>query len=138
MIGLSQFHTPAELRDLRVRDARQRQRLGTQIAAISQATLVNLCQPQPAAGDVTRELTARGWTVHVARRLQPGADPIQAARSDWAATMTASLAVVDARGPETPPGAALITGALTTGEFPWMMANDRHPAAAGWVPADPP
>jgi nucleoside 2-deoxyribosyltransferase len=72
----------------------------------------------PAWEDVSRQLTARGWTVHVARRLQPGADPIRAARSDWAAAMTAGLAVVDARGPETPPGAALITGALAARGMP--------------------
>lgn len=72
----------------------------------------------PAWEDVSRELAARGWKIHVAGRLQPGADPIRAARSDWAAAMTAGLAVVDARGPETPPGASLITGAVMARGMP--------------------
>lgn len=81
----------------------------------------------PGWEDVSSELTARGWKVHTARRLQPGANPAQAARSDWAAAMTASLAVVDARGPETPPGAALITGALTARGMPVLAACPAAP-----------
>lgn len=81
----------------------------------------------PAWEDVSTELTARGWKVHMAHRLQPGADPVQAARSDWTAAMTASLAVVDARGPETPPGAALITGALTARGMPVLAACSAAP-----------
>lgn len=81
----------------------------------------------PAWDDVGSELTARGWTVHVAHRLQPGAATVQAARSDWAAAMTASLAVVDARGPETPPGAALITGALTARGTPVLAVCPAAP-----------
>jgi Nucleoside 2-deoxyribosyltransferase len=77
--------------------------------------------------DVSRELAARGWRVHMAHRLQPGADPVQAARSDWAAAMTASLALVDARGPETPPGAALVTGALTARGMPVLAACPAAP-----------
>jgi hypothetical protein len=81
----------------------------------------------PAWGDVSSALIARGWKVHVAHRLQPGADPVRAARSDWAAAMTASLAVVDARGPETPPGAALLTGALTARGMPVLAACPAAP-----------
>jgi hypothetical protein len=81
----------------------------------------------PAWEDVSSELTARGWMVHMAHRLQPGADPVQAPGSDWAAAMTASLAVVDARGPETPPGAALITGALTARGMPVLATCPAPP-----------
>jgi hypothetical protein len=81
----------------------------------------------PAWEDVNSGLSARGWEVHMAQRLQPGIDPVQAARSDWAAAMMASLAVVDARGPETPPGAALITGALTARGMPVLAACPAAP-----------
>ena len=81
----------------------------------------------PAWEDVSSALTARGWKVHTAHRLQPEADPVRASRSDWAAAMTASLAVVDARGPETPPGAALITGALTARGMPVLAACPAAP-----------
>lgn len=81
----------------------------------------------PAWEDVGSELTARGWAVHTVHRLQPGADPIDAARTDWAVAMTASLAVVDARGPETPPGAALLTGALTARGMPVLAVCPAAP-----------
>ena len=45
------------------------------------------------------------------------------ARADWAAARAASLAVIDARGPETPPGAALVTGACTAGGRPVLAAH---------------
>jgi hypothetical protein len=76
----------------------------------------------PAWESVADELATRGWKVHMAKRLHPGANSWQATRSDWAAAMTASLAVIDARGPEAPPGAALITGALTARGVPVLAA----------------
>ena len=72
---------------------------------------------------VADTLRVRGWTVYVAKRFQPGADTANAARADWAAARAASLAVVDARGPETPPGAALITGACTATGRPVLAAH---------------
>jgi len=72
---------------------------------------------------VAEMLRVKGWTVHVAKRLQPGAHPVNAARADWAAARAASLAVVDARGPETPPGAALVTGACAARGRPILAAH---------------
>ena len=85
-------------------------------------------EPSPYMADgmwaaVADTLRAKGWTVHVAKRLQPGADAANAARADWAAARAASLAVIDARGPETPPGAALVTGACTAGGRPVLAAH---------------
>jgi hypothetical protein len=73
-------------------------------------------EPSPYLADPMRAriagiLCARGWNVHTAHRFRAGTGTTEAARADWAAATTASLAVTDARGPETPPGAALITGA---------------------------
>lgn len=72
---------------------------------------------------VADALRAKGWTVHIARRLQPDTDTVEAARADWAAVRTASLAVIDARGPETPPGAALVTGACAATGRPVLAAH---------------
>lgn len=85
-------------------------------------------EPSPYMADdmwavVASTLRAKGWTVHVAKRLRPGADTATAARADWAAARAASLAVIDARGPETPPGAALITGACTATGRPVLAAH---------------
>ena len=85
-------------------------------------------EPSPYLADdmwaaVADTLRVRGWTVYVAKRFQPGADTANAARADWAAARAASLAVVDARGPETPPGAALITGACTATGRPVLAAH---------------
>ena len=73
--------------------------------------------------DVVAELHARGWAVHVAQRFQQGAGTIDAARADWAAAAAACLAVVDTRGPETPPGAALVTGAYAATGRPVLAAH---------------
>jgi hypothetical protein len=62
-------------------------------------------------GKVTGQLEARGWTVHLATRLRPDADTYAAARIDWDAFCQSALAVVDVRGPEVAPGAALMIGA---------------------------
>jgi Nucleoside 2-deoxyribosyltransferase len=85
-------------------------------------------EPSPYVADdmwaaVAGALRAKGWTVHVAKRLQMGADTAHAARTDWAAAQAASLAVIDARGPETPPGAALIAGLCTAGGRPVLAAH---------------
>jgi nucleoside 2-deoxyribosyltransferase len=86
--------------------------------------------------DVAAGLRLRGWTVRTAKRFQAGADVIKAAAEDWAAILEADLAVVDARGPEAPPGAALITGACAANGRPvlaahpgtWLtIAEDREP-----------
>lgn len=85
---------------------------------------------------VAEELRTRGWTVHVAQRFLAGMDTRAAAQADWAAATAASLAVIDARGPETPPGAALITGACAAAGRPVLaaytgtwhsLANGREP-----------
>ena len=72
---------------------------------------------------ISEELRRRGWQVHVARRLLGGTDIAGAARTDWEASTAADLAVIDARGPETPPGAALITGAYAATGRPVLAAH---------------
>jgi nucleoside 2-deoxyribosyltransferase len=98
-------------------------------------------EPSPYLDDkmwdaISSELRARGWRVHVARRFLPGGNPADAARSDWAAATTASLAVVDARGPETPPGAAMVIGACTAAGRPVLAARTGtwHTLADGREP----
>jgi hypothetical protein len=73
--------------------------------------------------DVAAELHARNWATHIAQRFLANADTASATQADWAAACTASLAVVDTRGPETPPGAALITGACTATGRPVLAAR---------------
>jgi hypothetical protein len=73
--------------------------------------------------DITRALDIRGWTVHVAQRFLSRIDIPRAARADWAAATTSSLAVVDVRGPETPPGAALVIGACAAAGRPVLAAH---------------
>jgi nucleoside 2-deoxyribosyltransferase-like protein len=85
-------------------------------------------EPSPYVADdmwaaVADTLHARGWTVHVAKRFRVGVDTVEATRADWAAVEAAGLAVVDARGPETPPGAALIAGACTATGRPVLAAH---------------
>jgi hypothetical protein len=97
LLAAEPAHTPAI----------QRAQVGRQLAFI---------EPSPYISDgmwdeVAQELRARSWRVHVAQRFLNPSDTAEAARADWAAARAASLAVVDTRGPEAPPGAALITGA---------------------------
>ncbi|MBV9449007.1 MAG: nucleoside 2-deoxyribosyltransferase [Streptosporangiaceae bacterium] len=73
--------------------------------------------------DIAQALRTRGWTVHIAQRFLARTGIAEAARADWAAVTTASLAVVDARGPETPPGAALIIGACAATGRPVLAAH---------------
>jgi Nucleoside 2-deoxyribosyltransferase len=85
-------------------------------------------EPSPYLADdmwsaVADTLRLKGWTVYVAKRLQPGADTASAARADWAAARAAGLAIVDARGPEAPAGAALIAGACTATGRPVLAAH---------------
>jgi hypothetical protein len=61
--------------------------------------------------DAAHQLEARGWTVYVARRLHADADTLAVSDADWDAFCRSTLAVVDVRGPEVPPGAALMIGA---------------------------
>jgi nucleoside 2-deoxyribosyltransferase len=72
---------------------------------------------------IERELRARGWRVHTAQRMTTGREPIAAAKADWAAATTAALAAVDTRGPETPPGAAVIIGACSARGVPVLAAR---------------
>jgi Nucleoside 2-deoxyribosyltransferase len=85
---------------------------------------------------ISTALRARGWQVHEAQRFQTGVGTAEAAQADWAAATTASLAVVDVRGPEAPPGAALVIGACAAAGVPvlaahpgtWLtLANGREP-----------
>ncbi|MEW1844114.1 nucleoside 2-deoxyribosyltransferase [Nonomuraea angiospora] len=58
---------------------------------------------------VSDALRAHGFATHHAERFtNAAADPTLTASEDWTALAHASLAVVDIRGPETPPGAALV------------------------------
>lgn len=98
-------------------------------------------EPSPhAEGDIwagiAGHLRASGWKVHTAGRLRAGEHTRLAAQADWDAIRRACLAVVDVSGPETPPGAALITGAcaatgrrvLATGHRSWWtFADGREP-----------
>jgi hypothetical protein len=88
--------------------------------------------------NAARLLTSRGWDVRLTTRFQlPGAaEPCRAARADWAAAQGAGLTLIDACGPETPPGAALITGACAATGRPvlaadpggwWTFADGREP-----------
>jgi hypothetical protein len=81
-------------------------------------------------------LRARGWRVHIAERFPTGTDPIEAAHADWAAARAASLTVIDVRGPETPPGAALIAGACAAAAKPVLAAYSGtwHTLADGREP----
>ena len=61
--------------------------------------------------NVARQLETLGWGVHVATRLRADADTLAASQTDWDAFCRSTLAVVDVRGPEVAPGAALMIGA---------------------------
>lgn len=63
-------------------------------------------------------------------------DPRAAAQEDWAAACRAQLTLIDPRGPETPPGAALLaeacaaSGRLVLAADPdgwWTFAEGREP-----------
>jgi hypothetical protein len=72
---------------------------------------------------ISAELRARAWTVYTARRYTSSTGTALAAREDWAAATAADLAVVDTRGPETPPGAALVIGANSAASRPVLAAH---------------
>jgi hypothetical protein len=74
--------------------------------------------------------------VHTGQRLLTGNGIARATRDDWAAATSAGLAVVDAPGPETPPGAALITGACAAAGRPVLAAHTGtwHTVADGREP----
>jgi len=64
------------------------------------------------------------------------ASPVQAAVTDWATATTAAVLVADVSGPETAPGAAVLTGAFTALGRPvlarhprpvWTFAHGREP-----------
>jgi hypothetical protein len=73
-------------------------------------------------------LRETGWDVHLAARLHTQADIRSATRVDWDAFCQSALAIVDARGPETAPGAALLTGASAVVGRPVLAAY-----APGWL-----
>jgi hypothetical protein len=88
--------------------------------------------------DAAHLLTTRGWNIHLSTRFRLGStsDPSLAASADWAAAQNAGLTLIDVSGPETPPGAALITGAcaatnrLVLAADPggcWTYADGREP-----------
>ena len=109
--------------------------------AIPAGSKLAYLEPSPYVADdawasITWELRARGWRVHAAKRLLTGTGVAEAARVDWAAATSAELAVVDTRGPETPPGAALITGACAAAGRPVLAAHTGtwHTLADGREP----
>jgi hypothetical protein len=86
--------------------------------------------------DACEQLAALGWDVHVATRFADPVRPRLAAAADWAASRGAALTLIDPAGPETPPGAAILTGAcaatgrdvlapVTPGS--WTFAAGREP-----------
>ncbi|WP_433432276.1 nucleoside 2-deoxyribosyltransferase [Nonomuraea sp. CA-141351] len=99
-------------------------------------------EPSPYGGDdwtapVSDALRALGFAIHRARRFNTAvAEPSATAIEDWTALARSSLAVVDVRGPETPPGAALVIGACAATGRPvfapepgcgWTFAHGREP-----------
>jgi Nucleoside 2-deoxyribosyltransferase len=110
-------------------------------SAISAGSKLAYLEPSPYVADdmwahIARELSGRGWRVHTAQRLLTETGIAVAARDDWAAATSAGLAVVDTRGPETPPGAALITGACAAAGRPVLAAHAGtwHTVADGREP----
>ena len=86
--------------------------------------------------DVVGMLTAHRWHVLTGTRFNEPANPHAAACADWVASRAADLTLIDPSGPETPPGAALITGACAaTGRLViaaepggwWTFADGREP-----------
>ena len=77
-------------------------------------------------GDLAKLLLDAGWEVHTAARFD-GDDPLEAARADWHALSRATIAIVDIRGPETPPGAAATIGACVA-----SRRSVYAPAPGGW------
>jgi hypothetical protein len=86
--------------------------------------------------DIIRLLESGGWQTRIATRFRDSADPRHAAHADWAAARRADLTLIDTCGPETPPGAAAITGACAAagrtvlaadpGRW-WTFADGREP-----------
>ncbi len=91
---------------------------GGQVAFIEPSPYI----PDAMWAGITENLRAQGWTAYVAQRLTR-TDTARATRADWGVATRASIAVVDARGPETPPGAALITGAFAAAGRPVLAAH---------------
>ncbi|MFI7351898.1 nucleoside 2-deoxyribosyltransferase [Streptomyces sp. NPDC049936] len=78
---------------------------------------------------------ATGTTVLRSTRFD-AADPITAARRDWATALCSSRIVVDTSGPETPPGAALLIGAACATDQPVAayLPHSTYTHAAGREP----
>lgn len=77
-----------------------------------------------------------GYAIYRAGRFDATTDPVQTAGDDWTALGRSSVACVDIRGPETPPGAALVIGACAATGRPvyapdpgswWTFAPGREP-----------
>ncbi|MEU7415022.1 hypothetical protein AB0B40_38035 [Streptomyces sp. NPDC042638] len=64
------------------------------------------------------------------------AEPVTAACHDWAAALSSARIVVDACGPETPPGAALLIGAACAAGLPAAayLPRSSYTHAAGREP----
>ncbi|MGI5185410.1 nucleoside 2-deoxyribosyltransferase [Dactylosporangium sp. CA-152071] len=93
-------------------------------------------EPNPYAPcDTARATTIAGIPVAntvSASRHGASADPSASARNDWDALHRAGTLLVDVRGPETPPGAAIMIGASrATGRRIIVLTN-----AGGWTFAD--
>lgn len=97
------------------------------------------CEPSPywpanTWDSVIDRLREHGYHPSTATRLStdPASDPAQAAVTDWATATTAAVLVADVSGPETPPGAAVLTGAFAALGRPVLA---RHPRPV-WTFAD--
>lgn len=86
--------------------------------------------------DTAELLRNNGWSIYLADRFNDGQAPLERAGADWTALAGSHIAVVDVRGPETPPGAAMIIGACVAAGRPvyapnprcwWTFADGREP-----------
>ncbi|OLT19780.1 hypothetical protein BJF79_47600 [Actinomadura sp. CNU-125] len=86
--------------------------------------------------DAVDMLRETGWDIHLADRFNDGEAVSERAEADWAALADSHIAVVDVRGPETPPGAAMVIGACAATGRPvyapdprcwWTFADGREP-----------
>lgn len=132
--------TVDELMDRAVRALSDPLRPARPFPAISTHRRTAYLEPSPYIADdrfhqLAELLCEAGWEVHLARRFA-AEDVLEAARTDWGALAQAALAVVDVRGPEAPPGSAMVIGACAATDRPvyapspgswWTFADGREP-----------